>query len=157
MQANIGLTPEQTQGVATILRRVLADEFVLYTKLHNYHWHVTGPHFQELHETFQEQYEQLATVIDDVAERSLSIGARTIGTLEEFGEFTTLSEQPGVYPEWQTMVSNLVTDHETIIRNLRQDVRDCDTKFNDMGNSDFLNGLMEQHEKMAWLLRSLLN
>jgi starvation-inducible DNA-binding protein len=151
---NAGMTPEQIEGVATILKRVLADEFMLYTKLHNYHWHVTGPHFQALHELFQAQYEEIAPVIDDVAERSLSIGARTIGTLEEISEYTTLSEQPGEYPAWDAMIANLVADHETIVRNLRQDVRTCDEKYNDMGNSDFLNGLMEQHEKMAWLLRA---
>lgn len=153
---NIGLTEEQIQGVATILKRVLSDEFVLYVKLHNYHWHVTGPHFHQLHEMFEEQYEELAEVIDAVAERSLSIGARTIGTLEEISQHTTLDEQPGVYPDWHAMVSNLLHDHETIIRNLRQDVSDCDEKYNDMGNSGFLNGLLEKHEKMAWMLRAII-
>jgi starvation-inducible DNA-binding protein len=153
---NIGLSNEQIQGIAKILKRVLADEFVLYTKLHNYHWHVTGPQFHSLHALFQEQYEQIAISMDDVAERSLSVGARTIGTLEEFGEFTTLSEQPGQYPDAKTMVGNLMQDHETIIRNLRNDARECDDTYNDLGTSDFLIGLMEQHEKQAWMLRSIL-
>lgn len=157
MQANIGLTPEQVENVHTILRRVLSDEYVLYTKTRNYHWNVTGMHFQALHEMFQEQYEALETVIDDTAERIRTIGPFAIGTLDEFSEFTTLSEQPGVYPDAVTMIGNLAGDHEQLIRNLRQDVDDCTDKYHDMGTADFLTGLMEQHEKTAWMLRSLVD
>ena len=153
---NIGMTSEQTQAVATILKRALADEFILYVKLHNYHWHVVGPQFESLHAMFQTQYEEVAIFMDDIAERSLTIGARTIGTLDEFSEFASLSEQPGEYPEAKVMVANLLADHETIIRTLRQDLRDCDDKYNDMGTSDFLTGLMEKHEKHAWMLRAMM-
>lgn len=153
---NIGLSDEQSKGVADILRRLLADEHILYTKLRNYHWNVIGINFHVLHEMFQEQYEDLEGVIDDVAERSRQIGAPAIGTLEEFSEFTTLTEEPGVYPNDRTMISNLLADHETIIRHLRQDLRDADEKYNDMGTSDFLTGLMEKHEKHAWMLRAMV-
>lgn len=151
---NIGLNEEQRAGVANILRRVLADEHVLYVKLRNYHWNVVGPHFFTLHEAFQEQYEDLEGVIDDVAERTRQLGATAIGTMEEFTEYATLREEPGVYPEAGTMVANVTADHEAMVGNLRQDLRDCDEKYNDMGNSDFLTGLMEKHEKMAWMLRA---
>ncbi len=153
--ATTGMNAEQSAGVAESLKRLLADEFVLYTKLHNYHWHVTGPQFQSLHELFQQQYEALAVDIDDIAERSLAIGARTIGTIDEIAEFATLKEQPGVYPDAKTMVTNLVADHEYIVQKLRQDLRTCDDQYNDMGTSDFLTGLMEKHEKHAWMLRAM--
>ncbi|MBM3226662.1 MAG: hypothetical protein FJZ47_23095 [Candidatus Tectomicrobia bacterium] len=52
------------------------------------------------------------------------------------------------------MLTNLVTDHETIIRQLRQDLEACASTWHDAGTSDFLTGLMEQHEKMAWMLRA---
>jgi starvation-inducible DNA-binding protein len=55
------------------------------------------------------------------------------------------------------MVANLVTDHETVIRNLRHDLRACDEEYDDMGTSDFLTGLMEIHEEMAWMLRAFLH
>ncbi len=154
MQPNIGLTQEQSDSVHAILRRVLADTYVLYTKTRNYHWNVTGVHFQSLHDMFEEQYTALETVIDDTAERIRAIGPYAIGTLEEFSEFTTLSEHPGVYPDALTMVRNLLADHEQIIRQLRADVDACAEQHNDQGTADFLTGLMEQHEKTAWMLRA---
>ena len=66
-----------------------------------------------------------------------------------------IKEQPDTYPEAKTMLKNLLEDHEKIIQNLRQDLETC-TKFGDAGTSDFLTGLMEQHEKMAWMLESFL-
>mgnify|MGYP005855213819 CR=1 FL=1 len=155
MHANIGLTQEQSDGVHTILRRVLADAYVLYTKTRNYHWNVTGMHFQTLHDMFEKQYTALETVIDDTAERIRAIGPYAIGTLEEFSEFTTLTEQPGVYPDAITMEQNLVSDYEQIIRQLRADVDACVEQYNDQGTADFLTGLMEQNEKTAWMLRAM--
>ncbi|NJK78697.1 MAG: DNA starvation/stationary phase protection protein [Chloroflexaceae bacterium] len=155
MEAQIGLTNEQTDAVHTILRRVLSDSYVLYTKTRNYHWNVTGPHFHSLHEMFQDQYEALDEVIDDTAERIRAVGPYAIGTLDEFSEFTTLSEHPGVYPDALTMVGNLTADYEAQVRLLRQDVDDCTDKYHDMGTADYLTGLMEKYEKTAWMLRSL--
>ncbi len=155
MNTNIGLTQEQSDGVHTILRRVLADAYVLYTKTRNYHWNVTGMHFQTLHDMFEAQYTALETVIDDTAERIRAIGPYAIGTLEEFSEFTTLSEHPGSYPNAITMVQNLLTDYEQIIRQLRADVDACVEQYHDQGTADFLTGLMEQSEKTAWMLRAM--
>jgi starvation-inducible DNA-binding protein len=153
--ANIGITDENRQSVAAILRRLLSNEYVLYTKTRNYHWNVTGPHFHSLHEIFEEQYTELETVVDDVAERCRSLGEPVIGTMQEFQQCATLREEPDTYPEAMTMVTNLVADYEQVIRELRNDLRACEEDFNDMGTSDFLTGLMEQHEKTAWMLRAL--
>jgi starvation-inducible DNA-binding protein len=153
---NIGLANENVQAVAAILNRVLADAHILYIKTRNYHWNVTGPLFHSLHEMFEEQYDGLADDIDDIAERTRAIGAPAIGTMTEFLQHTTLKEQPGDYPDAMTMVANLMADHEAIIRSLRKDLRACDEQYDDMGTSDFLTGLMEKHEKTAWMLRALL-
>lgn len=152
---NTGTSEEQRQEVASILRRVLADEFVLYTKVRNYHWNVVGLQFHSLHELLEDEYEELDEVIDEVAERGRAVGAPAIGTLSEFMQFTTLSEHPGEYPKATTMIANLVNDYEQIIRNLREDVQACD-QANDPGTADFLTGVMEKHEKTAWMLRSFL-
>lgn len=151
---DIGLSAANVQGVVALLSRLLADEHVLYTRLRNYHWNVVGMAFGPLHELFQAQYEALEGDIDEIAERIRSLGAPAPGTMTEFLQLTTLSERPGEYPDDRTMVANLVADHEAIIRHLRRDVRATDEQYDDMGTSDFLTGLMEKHEKMAWMLRA---
>jgi starvation-inducible DNA-binding protein len=151
---DIGLSAANTQGVVAILSRLLADEHVLYTRLRNYHWNVVGMAFGPLHELFQDQYEAIADDIDEVAERIRMVGGTAPGTMTEFLQFATLAESPGQLPDDRGMVAQLVADHEAIIRNLRRDLRACDEQYDDMGTSDFLTGLMEKHEKQAWLLRA---
>jgi len=155
MKPNIGLTIEERAGVVDILHLLLADEYVLYTKTRNYHWNVTGSHFNDLHKFFESQYEELDDIIDEVAERVRALGSKTMATLREFSEKTRLSERPSEYPNSQTMLANLLADHELIVTNLRKDLQMCND-FNDVGTGDFLTGLMEQHEKMAWMLRAFL-
>jgi starvation-inducible DNA-binding protein len=154
---DIGLTDEQRAGVAAILDRTLSDLYVLYTQTRNYHWNVVGEHFRDLHKLLEEQYEELDAAIDLVAERSRKLGAPALGTLKEFLDHASLKEQPGDYPDSYTMLSNLCSDHEAVIQSLRQFADDCDEKYHDMGTNDFLIGLMQEHEKMAWMLRSYLD
>jgi starvation-inducible DNA-binding protein len=155
MTPNIGIADEHRRSVAAILNALLADEYVLYTKTRNYHWNVVGPRFNDLHAFFQKQYEALDDVIDDVAERIRALGAPTAATLAEFSKLTRLREHPGEYPDADGMLAVLLADHETVIRQLRADVDAC-TEHKDVGTSDFLTGLMEQHEKTAWMLRSFV-
>jgi starvation-inducible DNA-binding protein len=152
----IGLSDDAVQGVVGILKTLLADEMVLYTRLRNYHWNVTGLQFQPLHDLFEEQYDELAEVIDDTAERIRQYGAMAPGTLEEFKALTRLSEQPGVYPDARTMIANLLDDHETMIRHLRADCDTIDDEYDDIASEDYLTGLLQQHQKMAWKLRAHL-
>jgi starvation-inducible DNA-binding protein len=156
MKTNIGLSEEQCGGVAKILNTLLSDEYLLYTKSRNYHWNVLGPQFNDLHKFFEEQYTELTQIVDDTAERARALGAWALGTLTEFSQQARLSEHPGQYPRAREMIANLLADHETIIRQLRTDLETCAEKYHDMGTSDFLTGLMEKHEKMAWMLRAFL-
>ena len=136
------------------MNNLLADEYVLYTKTRNYHWNVVGPQFNDLHKFFQEQYEALDEMADEVAERARSVGGKAYGTLAEFSQHSRLKEQPGKQPAAATMVANLQADHEAMVRTLRADLETVMEKHNDAGTNDFLTGLMEKHEKMAWMLRS---
>lgn len=156
MNLNIGLSDPQRSGVSQILSALLADEHVLYIKTRNYHWNVVGPQFNDFHKFFEGQYEQISEVIDEVAERIRSLGGKSPGTMAEFLKAARLKEAPGELPNARTMVSNLLADHESIIRNLRLDLANCGDKYGDAGTNDFLTGLMEGHEKMAWMLRSFL-
>jgi starvation-inducible DNA-binding protein len=156
MNPAIGLSDEQRAGVVTILNTLLADEYLLYTKARNYHWNVFGPQFNDLHKFFEVHYEQLEDVVDDVAERARSLGGFALGTLSEFVQHTRLAEQPNEHPHARRMLANILADHESLIRQLRTDAKTCDEKFHDLGTNDFLTGLMERHEKMAWMFRSFL-
>jgi starvation-inducible DNA-binding protein len=154
-KTNIGIQESDRASVIKVLEALLADEYVLYTKTRNYHWNVVGPQFNDLHKFFESQYEQLEGTIDEVAERIRTLGGKSIATLAEFMKNTRLKESPGDYPSAMTMVANLLDDHEVVIMNLRGDQDKC-VKYNDIGTNDFLIGLMEEHEKMAWMLRSFL-
>lgn len=152
---NIGLNEEARRGVAAILNRTLADEYVLYTKTRNYHWNVVGPRFNDLHKFFEAQYEVIDDAIDEIAERARALGEPAAGTLAEFLRLARLSEATPAANDNQ-MIANLLADHESLIRSLRQDLETCASKFQDAGNQDVLTGLMEEHEKMAWMLRAHL-
>ncbi|HTL47572.1 MAG TPA: DNA starvation/stationary phase protection protein [Verrucomicrobiae bacterium] len=156
MKPDIGLQGKNREGSVEILNKLLADEYVLYTKTRNYHWNVVGPDFSELHKFFEAQYEELDEIIDETAERARALGGLAFGTLKEFLKATRLSEAPGEQPSAKTMIDNLLKDHEAVIQQLRGDVQTTGEKYGDMGTQDFLTGLMEQHEKMAWMLRSYL-
>lgn len=155
-EANIGLTPEARQGSSEILNARLSDAYVLYTKTRKYHWNVTGIEFAQLHAFFEEQYDQLEESIDEIAERVRQLGYMAFGTLDEFKRTSVIEERPGVNPSAQEMIRDLLNDHETIIQQLRKDVDTTAEEYHDMGTSDFLTGLMEAHEKMAWMLRAHL-
>ncbi len=153
---NTGIPQNSQHEIAGLLNVVLADEYLLYTKTRKYHWNVVGPDFSELHKFFEAQYESLDESIDQIAERTRSIGGLAVATLAEFLKITRLHEEPEQYPEARRMLENLLAAHESAIRNLRADVDLCSDKYHDLGTSDFLTGLMEEHEKMAWMLRSYL-
>ena len=151
---DLGITTANAQAVVDLLSRLLTDEHLLFMRLRNYHWNVVGMAFGPLHALFQTQYEALTEEIDAIAERIRTLGHSVPATLTELLQLATLVEQPGRLPDDTGMVAQLVADHETIIRQLRRDARACEDQFDDLGTSDFLTGLMERHEKMAWLLRA---
>lgn len=155
--ASIGISEENLKKVATLLNHNLADEHVLYIKTRNYHWNVTGMHFRSLHEFFEEQYQELALVIDDIAERIRSLGHFAVGSMGEYVKLTRLLETDHREEDAKGMLQSLLNDHETIIRVMREDLEKEAEAYNDAGTSDFTTGLMEKHEKMAWMIRAYLN
>jgi starvation-inducible DNA-binding protein len=156
MPINIGLTEEQLQGSADLLNKALSDTYLLQIKTKKYHWDVIGPQFRSLHGIWEEHYEAMETNIDAIAERVRALGAYPVGTAEGFLKHTSIREHPGDLPDATEMVRRLVTDHEQVIRNLREAVDKTAEEFHDEGTSDFLTGLMEAHEEMAWMLRSFI-
>lgn len=154
---NIGLTEEQRCGVIELLNQQLSDNYLLLIKTRKYHWDVTGPQFRSLHELWQEQYEQLAENIDDIAERIRALGGFPVGTAEGFLRYTTLREHPNDLPNAHEMVNRLMLDYEQIIRNLRNHIDHCQDELHDEGTADFLTGMMESYEEAAWMLRAFIS
>ncbi|MGC8595234.1 MAG: Dps family protein [Candidatus Kryptoniota bacterium] len=157
MTPDIGINDKNRKEVVKILNTLLSDEYLLYTQTRKYHWNVFGPHFNDLHKFFQEQYEELDDIVDDVAERARALGGIASGTMTEFLKDSRLKEEPGINPESSKMVENLLKQHESIIKNLRTDIETCATKYLDAGTSDFLTQLLEKHEKMGWMLRAAIS
>lgn len=153
---NIGLSEEQRRGVINLLNNDIADAYLLLIKTKKYHWDVVGPQFRTLHELWEEQYETLTENIDSYAERIRALGGYPLGTAEGFLRSASIKEHPGDLPNAEHMVMRLVEDHEQVIRNLRNHVDQCSEQYHDEGTADFLTGLMEEHEEMAWMLRSFM-
>ncbi len=151
---NIGIDENHRKQVATGLSRLLADSYMLYLKTHNFHWNVTGAHFKSLHELFEEHYTELATAVDDIAERIRALGVKAPGSFAEFSQLTSIQEETG-HPGWQEMVQQLVVAHETVAATSRANLAIAD-QASDEVTLGLLADRMQVHEKSAWMLRSLL-
>jgi starvation-inducible DNA-binding protein len=156
MNASIGITPANLQAVAGQLSKLLADEFLLYTKTRNAHWNVEGKDFHSMHIFFEQQYEALDETMDSVAERIRQLGHYAPATLQSFLSLTHLTEKLGERNDSPGFIRELLTDHENIIIFLRENITRFANDYGDAGTSDFITGLMEEHEKMAWMLRAHL-
>jgi starvation-inducible DNA-binding protein len=156
MKTNIGISPKNLQAVTAELAKMLADEFVLYTKTRNAHWNVEGTDFHSMHIFFEQQYNELDETMDSVAERIRQLGHYAPATLQSFLSLTHLTEKLGEKNDSLGFIKELVMDHEAIIVNLRENIKRFADEYGDAGTSDFITGLMEEHEKMAWMLRAHL-
>lgn len=152
----IGIKTNDRAAVVQMLNQMLADQHILYIKLRNYHWNVEGMYFQQLHALFEEQYNDIAVQIDDIAERVRSLGHYAPGSMQDFQQLSRLQESGHLNGDHQLMLQNVLADHEMIIQVLRQDLEAAMNDHNDAGTSDFLTALMEAHEKMAWMVRAHL-
>ncbi len=157
MIPKIGITEIKLQKSINILSVILSDEMTLYIKTRKFHWNVAGESFMEMHKLFESQYTELETIIDEVAERINKLGGKTIGTMNEFTLLTRIVEHPNKYPVQKAMISELLSDHEIIISELRKDIDICSDDCHDAGTADLLTGILQQHETTAWILRRYLS
>lgn len=151
---NTGISTANSKKVADALNQVLADEFVLYTKTLKFHWNIEGRDFHALHLFLDDQYNQLQTIIDSVAERVRKVGHFADGSMKEFLANASLKEHVATSAVSEGMIAELASDHDALIRKTRTLIDDFDEKYDDKGSSDFITGIMKEHEKMAWMLRA---
>ena len=155
MNINIGMTDQQRQAIAAGLSKVLADTYTLYLKTHNYHWNVRGPLFHSLHTMFEEQYTELATAVDEIAERIRALGELAPGSYSEFVKLASIPEGNS-QNDAKTMIRELVEGQEAVVRTCR-DLFPVVDEANDEPTADLLTTRMQTHEKNAWMLRVLLD
>ena len=151
---DIGIPAEQRAQIAEGLGRVLADSTVLYAKTHGFHWNVTGPMFNTLHLMFMEQYTELWTALDEIAERIRALGHQAPFGGSIYRDLASIPETQGVPPALD-MVRELVQGHEAVARTIRGVFSMAD-EANDQPTADLLTQRLQIHEKTAWMLRSLL-
>ena len=154
MQIDIGISEDQRQQIAEGLSRLLADSYTLYLKTHNFHWNVTGPMFTTLHTLFEQHYTELATAVDEIAERIRALGVSAPGSYRQFGELSSIPEETGV-PRAEEMIRQLVRGQEAVVKTARS-IFPIVEDANDEPSADLLTQRMQIHEKNAWMLRSLL-
>jgi starvation-inducible DNA-binding protein len=154
MSIDIGIRAADREKIAGGLSRLLADTYTLYLKTHNYHWNVTGPLFNTLHSMFEEQYTELATAVDEIAERIRALGHYAPGSYGSFTSLTLIEEEQSV-PSAEEMIRQLVIGQETVVKTAR-DVFPLADEAHDEPTADLLTQRMQLHKKNAWMLRSML-
>ena len=151
---DIGISAGEREKITQGLSRLLADSYTLYLMTHNFHWNVTGPDFNSLHQMFMAQYTEQWNAIDIIAERIRALGYPAPGTYKEFAKLASIKEVEGV-PNARDMVRHLVAAQEATARTARKMFPVVEAA-NDQPTADVLTQRLEVHEKTAWMLRSLL-
>ena len=151
---DIGISKEDRAKIAKGLSRLLADSYTLYLTTHNFHWNVTGPMFNTLHQMFEGQYIELSDAVDLIAERIPALGFPAPGSFREFEKLTSL-KQPEELPDAKGMIRLLLNNHEGVAKTARMVVPLAE-KASDEPTLDLLTQRLQIHEKTAWMLRSLL-
>ena len=154
LSVNIGIDAKDRKKIADGLSALLADSYTLYLMTHNFHWNVTGPHFNSLHAMFMQQYTEQWNALDVIAERIRALGFAAPGTYKQFVKLTSIKEVEGV-PKAEEMIRLLVDAHETVARTARS-IFSIIEEANDQPTADILTQRLEVHEKTAWMLRSNL-
>ncbi len=140
--------------VVDALKNVLADNYALYVKTQNYHWNVEGPHFKSLHLLFEEQYTDLATAIDTVAELIRGLGEKAPGTFDAYTKNTSI-KAGNENASAEDMVKELTSDQVSIQETL-QHALEAAQKAGDEVVAGFMIERMTVHRKAAWMLKSSL-
>ncbi len=154
LAVDIGITEADRKKIAEGLSALLADSYTLYLMTHNFHWNVTGPQFNSLHNMFMTQYTEQWNALDIIAERIRSLGFPAPGTYKEFIKLASIKEVEGV-PKATNMIRHLVAAQEATARTARRLFPIVD-EANDQPTADVLTQRIDVHEKTAWMLRSLL-
>jgi len=152
MDINIGINSEDRVKISDAIQVLLANTYTLYLKTHGYHWNVEGPHFQQLHLQFMEQYTEMWTAVDELAERIRALGHYAPSSYGQMAKLSTIKEESGT-PDWTQMVQTLAHGHEEVAKSARQVLRIAED-IGDDATADVVTPRITLHEKTAWMLRA---
>ncbi|MEH7123252.1 Dps family protein [Bacillus sp. JJ1532] len=142
------------ENLYSALNVQIANWSVLYTKLHRYHWLVKGPFFFTLHEKFEEFYNEAASVVDEVAERLLTIGGTPVATMKDYLSLATIEETKGETTS-DEMVSSLIADYKQLKSELKE-LADLADEQNEDATNDLAVGLIGKIDTHIWMLSAYL-
>lgn len=137
-----------------VLNKQIANWSVLYMKLHNYHWYVTGGQFFTLHAKFEEFYNEAGLHVDELAERLLSVGGKPVATMRECLEISSIKEASGVETP-DEMVQSIINDFSIIIGELKEGMSLAEEN-DDETTGDMLLAVHSELEKHVWMLKAFL-
>lgn len=145
------LSAEEVHAISESLNALIADAFALYIKTKNYHWHLYGENFKELHELFDTHAEQLLESIDPLAERVRKLGATTLHSVSQIAKLQQIKDDDEVSVKPLEMVKRLLADNQHMARCQRTAISTCETN-SDTVTSDVLQSYLDQTERRVWFL-----
>jgi starvation-inducible DNA-binding protein len=150
---NLSLNNENNQKTIDFLKKLLYSEFTLYKKTREYHWNIESDNFMELHKLYESQYQNLATNLDDTAEKIRILGGYVkINFAEAIGS-SIFENDSELETNGKNQIQSLLNDYFMLIQNIRI-WADQVAEMGDTGTNDFLVGLLQEYEKQAWILKS---
>ena len=149
------MSTKNTRDVIEALRQVVADSYALLGQTHICHWNVRGPGFFALHTAFEQQYTELFTAIDEIAERIRALDAFAPGGLRNLASMAGIVEI-AEDASADRMVEHLAKTNEHLVKNLKR-ARDTAGKAGDDQTEDLMIARIQVHEKTIWMLRSYLS
>jgi len=145
----LGFKPKKVEKTVEQLNKLLCNYQIYYQNLRNYHWNISGPHFFDLHEKFEELYNEAKVNIDEIAERILTLRRNPISTLSEYIKNSEVKELSTKVPK--EMVYSILSDHKKLISNMR-DVIETSSDAGDEGTVDLVSSFLGSIEKNSWML-----
>ena len=146
----LNLDKQKTSKTVDKLNMLLADYHMYYQKLRNFHWNIIGKSFFDLHEKFEELYEDAKLKVDEIAERILTLRYQPVSNYTDYLKMSNLKESKSDLTDTE-MVKTLLEDHGAILKQMR-DVMESAEKAGDEGTIDLIGGYIRELEKVSWML-----
>ncbi len=154
MNKNIGLNQNYSVKMAEALNAYLSDVQVAYMNVRGYHWNVVGKQFFALHAKYEEVYNGLNEMADEVAERILMLGGKPLHSFSDYLKNASLKEKQNV-SSGEATVDALLDDVKYLLAKERELLKEA-SENNDEGTVAMLSGYIGHQEKMIWMFSSLL-